>query len=104
MTPFGVNVASMTASQATRVKDQARTLGAPRTGAIEADAVAVAGDAMNRHGVPCLRLILSSVALLILYIDPPDSAHPSIVYTTLTLYTLYSAGVYLVAARRWMLP
>src|SRR5262245_32545494 len=94
----------MTDSEATRIKDQARTLGAPRTCPVEANAVAVAGDAMNRHGVPFLRLILSSVALLILYIDPSESTHRSFTSATLTLYTLYSAGVYLAVARRWMSP
>jgi hypothetical protein len=104
MDPLGVNVAPMTGSQAIRVKDRARTLGAPRTSRVEADAPPVAGEAMDRHGVPFLRLILSSVALLILYTDPSESSHLSLTYTTLLLYTLYSAGVYLAAARRWMLP
>src|SRR5262249_58970256 len=33
-----------------------------------------------------------------------ESTHRSFTSATLTLYTLYSAGVYLAVARRWMSP
>jgi signal transduction histidine kinase len=112
-------VAPMTDGQAARAKAQARTFGAPRVlvrenpaggdGTLAAgsrpEADAVAGDAMDRYGVPRLRLILSAAALLIICVDPsePDRNVP-FTYTTLSLYTLYSTVVYLAAARRWMLP
>jgi signal transduction histidine kinase len=50
-------VEAMTNVEATKVKEQAKALGTARTRQVESDAVAVPGDAMDRRGVPLLRLL-----------------------------------------------
>ena len=96
---LGSNAETMTSRDAAQIKDLARALSAARTRQVEADAVTVAGDAMDRRGVPLLRLILSAAALLIIYLDPSEpDRHVPFTYATLTLYTLYSAIVYAAAS------
>ena len=101
----GAGIETMTAAQCARIKEQARALGAAYNSQALADSVTVAGDAMDRRGIPLLRLILSSAALLIIYVDPsqPDR-HVLFTYSTLTLYALYSAAVYIALARDLTLP
>jgi len=78
------------------VKDQARALGAAHSRVADADAVTVAGGEMDRRGVALLRLILSSAALAIIYLDvsEPDR-HVRLTYATLAAYTLYSLVSYI---------
>jgi signal transduction histidine kinase len=95
----------MTAAQAARIKEQARALGVARTGRVGADPVTVAGEEMDGRGVPLLRLVLASAALVIIWVDPsgPDR-YLRLAYATLALYTLYSVAVYVASAMSRTLP
>ena len=97
----GADIETMTAAQSAQIKEQARALGAVHTSQADADPVTVAGGAMDRRGIPLLRLILSLAALLIIYVDPsgPDR-HVAFTYSTLALYVLYSAAAYIAVYAR----
>src|SRR5215212_5594571 len=87
------------------VTEQARALAAARAGERDADPVKVAGHAMDRRGVPLLRLILSAAALAIIFVDPAEpDRHVPFTYATLALYTLYSAVVYMASVRNRPVP
>jgi signal transduction histidine kinase len=93
------SAATLTPSAVTLLREQARVLASARASKQEADPVTIAGHAMDRHGVPLLRFILSLAALLIIYIDPSEpDRHVQSTYTTLTLYTIYSAAAYIAAS------
>ena len=48
-----------------------------------------------------LRLLLGASALFIIYLDPTEpDRYVALTYTTLILYVLYSALIYLLAVRR----
>jgi len=87
------------------VTEQARALAAARAGERDADPVKVAGHAMDRRGVPLLRLILAAAALAIILVDPAEpDRHVPFTYATLALYTVYSAVVCLASVRNRPLP
>jgi signal transduction histidine kinase len=65
------------------------------------------GSPLEGRMIARMRLILASSALLIIFIDPAEpDRYVALTYTTLVLYTLYSAALYLFARyfeaiRRW---
>jgi signal transduction histidine kinase len=82
-----------------RFKQEARALGAAQNREADADALTIAGQAMQHRGVPLLRLLLSAAALLIIWFDPSEpDRHVQLTYGTLAAYTLYSAVVYFAAS------
>jgi signal transduction histidine kinase len=77
---------------AARLREQARALAAARLADRDPDSIKIAGHAMERRGVPLLRLILAAAALAIIFVDPAEpDRHVAATYTALSLYTLYSA-------------
>lgn len=57
--------------------------------------------AMDDRLIAAMRLTLASSALLVVYIDPSEPArHIAITYTTLALYVLYSAVLYVLTPHR----
>jgi hypothetical protein len=58
-------------------------------------------ESLDERLVNLTRFVLALSALLIIYVDPlePDR-FVRITYTTLALYTIYSASVYLLARKR----
>lgn len=79
---------------AAQIKHQARALAAAN-GRDRVVATTI-GEAMERRGVPLLRVILAASALLIIYLEPtePDRNVP-MTYGALVLYVLFSVAVYL---------
>jgi signal transduction histidine kinase len=80
------------------IKEQAQALAAAQNREDQSDEMTVAGHVMDRSGVPLMRLILASTALLIIYIDPEEpDRRVSLTYLALAAYAFGSALVYLAA-------
>jgi signal transduction histidine kinase len=90
---------------AARLREQARALAAARLADRDTDRVKIAGHAMDRRGVPLLRLILAAAALAIIFVDPAEpDRHVAATYTALSLYTVYSALLFVGSLRGIGLP
>lgn len=57
-------------------------------------------ESVDNHIIGLMRLILAASALIIIYIDPSQPDHNvALTYSTLVLYTLYSAALYFLSLR-----